>query len=124
MDLSKETEKLLILKLLGLESPTPTQKEISPMIGKICMIRTYSAGVHFGKLVSKCGQNVVLENARRVHYWAKACSLSQLAMEGDKCPDKCRISLAVTEIELDQAIEVIPMTDAAYKNLSGVVWKS
>ena len=95
----------------------------SRMIGKICMIRTYSAGVHFGKLVAKDGQNVVLENARRVHYWAAACSLSQLAMEGDKKPSECRISVPVDEIELDQVIEVIPMRPEAIDNLSSVVWR-
>jgi len=120
MNLSSETEKLLIMKLLGLEASVNTG---SPFIGKVCMVRTYSAGVHFGKLVSKDGQNVVLEDARRVHYWACACSLSQLAAEGDKKLDDCRISMPVKEIELDQAIEVIPMTDAAITNLTSAVWK-
>ena len=122
MNLSKETEQMLILKLLGL-SEHKEASFTSPMIGKTCMIRTYSAGVHFGELVSKNGQNVVLKNAHRVHYWASACSLSQLSMEGDKKPNDCRISMAVKEIELDQVIEVMPMTDAAYKNLTSVLWK-
>jgi hypothetical protein len=99
------------------------EKQSSPMVGKICMIRTYSSGVHFGEVVSKNGQNVVLKSARRVHYWAAACSLSQLAMEGDKKTNHCRISMAVNEIELDQVIEVIPMTKEAIENLSSVVWK-
>ena len=37
-------------------------------IGKHCMIRTYSAGVHFGTLVEKDGKEVVLANAFRVFY--------------------------------------------------------
>lgn len=116
--------KELIKEILKEElTQKPATTHQSPMIGKICMIRTYSAGVHFGELVSKNGQNVVLKNARRVHYWAAACSLSQLAMEGDKKPNDCRISMPVDTIELDQVIEVIPMTDEAYKNLSSVVWK-
>ena len=121
MNLSEKTKELLLLKLLGLEEETTTQQ--SPMIGKICMIRTYSAGVHFGEVVSKNGQNVVLKNARRIHYWACACSLSQLAMEGDKKLDECRIAMPVDEIELDQVIEVTPMTENAIKNLTSVVWK-
>ena len=124
MNLSKETEQLLIIKLLGLEdSQLDTIKESSTMLGKICMIRTYSAGVHFGKLVSKHNQNVVLSDARRVHYWASACSLSQLAMEGDKDIENARISMAVNEIELDQVIEVIPMSEDAISNLKSNLWK-
>ena len=57
----------LIFKLL--ESESNNLEQSSPMIGKICMVRTYSAGVHFGKVVSKHNQNVVLENARRVCYY-------------------------------------------------------
>lgn len=124
MNLSKETEQLLIMKLLGLEAKTENTAPQSPMVGKVCMIRTYSAGVHFGEVVSKNGQNVVLKNARRVWYWASACSLSQLAMEGDKKPKDCKISMEVNEIELDQAIEVIPMTSEAIENFKGIApWK-
>ena len=121
MKLSKETEQLLIMKLLELE-PSET-RSTSPMIGKKVMVRTYSAGVHFGTLVSKSGQNAVLENAHRVYYWSSACSLSQLAMEGDKDIEKSKISMAVTQIELDRVIEVISMTDSVFNQLTSKIWK-
>ena len=54
------------------------------MVGKTCMFRTYSAGVHFGVLAEKQGQTCLVKNAQRVFYWTEACSLSQLAMEGSK----------------------------------------
>ena len=92
-------------------------------VGKICMIRTYSAGVHFGTVVSKNLQNVVLHNAHRVHYWKEACSLSQLAMEGSKDIGNSRISMAVTEIELDRCIEVIPLAPGVFQNLTSKLWK-
>ena len=41
------------------------------------IVRTYSAGVFAGTLVSRNGKEVVLENARRLWYWAGAASLSQ-----------------------------------------------
>ena len=46
------------------------------MIGKTCMFRTYSAGVHFGELAKKSGQTCLVKNAQRVFYWTEACSLS------------------------------------------------
>ena len=93
--------KNLIIETLKELKELKESREKSPMVGKICMIRAHSSGVHFGKLVSKKKQNVILENARRVHYWAAACSLSQLAMEGDKKIDECRISMPVDLIEIE-----------------------
>ena len=36
------------------------------IIGKICMVRTYSAGVFLGEVVSRTGKEVYLKNARRI----------------------------------------------------------
>jgi len=95
----------------------------SGFIGKVCMFRTYSAGVHFGELVEKDGRECLVKNAKRVFYWSHACSLSQLAIEGSKKVEDCKISMAVPEILLTEVIEIIPMPEAAIKNLSEVVWK-
>ena len=51
------------------------------MIGRVCMVRTYSAGVFLGTLKSREGKEVVLKDARRMWYWDGAASLSQLATE-------------------------------------------
>jgi len=51
------------------------------------LVRTYSAGVFAGELVSRKGQEVVLKDARRIWYWAGAATLSELAMRGTSKPD-------------------------------------
>lgn len=90
----------------------------------IVMIRTYSAGVHFGKLISRNGKEVELQNAYRVFYWSNACSLSQLAIEGTGAKNKDnKVAMAVPSIILTEAIEIIPMTELAYKNLTEIIWK-
>jgi hypothetical protein len=38
----------------------------SPFVGRYVIIRTYSAGVHAGELVSQDGDIVVLKGARRL----------------------------------------------------------
>ncbi len=91
------------------------------------LIRTYSAGVHFGYMSKRestlAGIEVTLLNARRVFYWEGAASLSQMAMEGVTMPDKCKISMPVNSIDLI-AIEIIPITEKAKNNLGGVaLWK-
>ena len=90
---------------------------------KYVIVRTYSAGVFAGYLVSKKGQEVVLKDARRIWYWDGASSLSQLAMEGTKKPENCKFPIAVNEISLTQAIEIINTTEQARKSIQGVkVW--
>ncbi|MDR1562299.1 MAG: hypothetical protein LBS54_04325 [Dysgonamonadaceae bacterium] len=94
---------------------------------KFYIIRTYSAGVWFGNIKSLKGTECVVINARRIHYWAGAASLSQLALEGVKRPKECRFAMTIIDQEgvyLPQTIEVLPCTDAAVENINAVpVWK-
>jgi hypothetical protein len=91
---------------------------------KYVIIRTYSAGVFAGYLESKDGLEVTLTNARRIWYWEGAASLSQMAMEGVKKPDKCKFPCHVDKIVL-QWIEIIDCTEKARKCLENVpVWEA
>lgn len=88
------------------------------------IVRTYSAGVFAGFLVSKKGQEVVLKHARRIWYWKGAASLSQLAQEGTSAPAECKFPVAVDQVELTQAIEILSVTQKAKKSIESVpVWK-
>lgn len=42
------------------------------------VVRTYSAGVHAGELVSQNGKEVTLKNARRIWYWRGANTLHEI----------------------------------------------
>ena len=113
------------IELNGVEYVRKDQIKNTPdVLQNIVMVRTYSAGVHFGELVKREGKEVHLKNAHRVFYWTNACSLSQLAMQGsqNKNTDN-KISMALSEIMLTEAIEIIPMTEEAFKNLTAVIWK-
>ena len=91
---------------------------------KYQIVRTYSAGVFAGYIESRMGQEVVMRNARRLWYWDGAASLSQLAMEGVKRPQKCKFPCEVDRVELLQVIEIIDCTEAARKSISEVpIWK-
>ncbi len=107
--------------LLGGDVSAP--EESHPDIGKKVLIRTYSAGVHFGELVYKKGNECRLKNARRIWYWDGAASLSQLAMEGTSKPSECKFPCAVDAITLEW-IEIIPCTYKAITSIEGVkVWE-
>lgn len=85
------------------------------MIGKDVIIRTYSAGVHFGTLAARDGKEVTLTNARRIWYWEGAFTLSAVAQSGVN--KKSKLSVEVPEILLTEAIEIIPCSEAASANL-------
>ena len=95
---------------------------------KNVMIRTYSAGVHFGTLIHKeytpAGIVVVLENARRIYKWRGANTLSCLSTAGSSDIEGCEITMPVAKIEL-VAIEIIDFAPDAYEQLNGCkFWKT
>lgn len=89
-------------------------------IGKKVIIRTYSAGVHFGTLKEKAGKEVLLINSRRLYqFWcAKSISLSGVAVYGIN-QSKSRICPTIEEPLWLEAIEIIPCTDIAIKSIEG-----
>lgn len=90
-------------------------------IGKEVIIRTYSAGVWFGVLKQKAGNEVILTKARRMYeWWAKeSISLSGVARHGIKQDD----SKICGELDLVwlEAIEIIPVTGNAAESIRTAV---
>ena len=82
-------------------------------MSKMVIVRTYSAGVFAGYLVSRKGQEVVLRDARRLWYWKGAASLSQLAIDGVKYPNECKFPAPVSRVTLLNTIEILAVTAAA-----------
>ena len=83
-----------------------------PMLGRRCLIRTYSAGVHIGDVVHIEGTEIHLMNALRLWKWeGGGLSLSAVAkngIKGGRLNETC-------EVYLTNAIEIIPTTPAAEK---------
>jgi hypothetical protein len=90
---------------------------LSTMVGKKCIIRTYSAGVWFGIVEQKSGNEVIVTNARRMWQWwaAESISLSGVAIYGINQKES-KIAPAVESVWLE-AIELIPCTDAAIQSI-------
>ena len=94
------------------------------LINRVCMVRTYSAGVFLGEVASKDGKEVHLKNARRMWYWDGAASLSQLATEGTSAPNKCKFPAEVPDVLLTEVVEIIPASEAAIASIAAVpVWR-
>lgn len=103
-----------IKELTALANNVPAVKSngTHPMLGKRCLVRTYSAGVHIGDVVYIDGIEVKLENSLRLWKWeGGGLSLSAVANNGIKGG---RLN-ATGEIYLTNAIEFIPTTKEAEK---------
>ena len=100
-------------------TPQPQQSGLNGMIGKKCIVRTYSAGVWFGEIVEKSGNEVIVKNARRMWRWwaAEGISLSAVALHGIKHAES-KIVEAVPSLWLE-AIELIPASDKAIASIEG-----
>ncbi len=86
-----------------------------PMLGKRCLVRTYSAGIHIGDVVFVNGMEVKLENALRLWKWeGGGLSLSAVANNGIV---KGRLN-KTGEVYLTNAIEFIPTTKEAEKTFA------
>lgn len=94
------------------------------IIGKFCVIRTYSAGVHTGVVenVSADGKIVTLRDARRIWRWRGANTLNEIALRGVHLTEHTRISEPVNRLTVTECIEIIPTTDEARSNLEMSRW--
>ena len=97
----------------------PQQPGLNNMIGKKCVVRTYSAGVWFGEVAEKSGNEVIVKNARRMWKWwaEEGISLSSVALHGVK-RDQSKIVESVPAVWLE-AIELIPASDKAIASIEG-----
>ena len=89
------------------------------IIGKKCIIRTYSAGVWFGEIVRKESNEVIVAKAQRLWKWKtkRGISLSSIANHGINCAES-RIAEPVKEVWLE-AIEIIPASHDAIESIEG-----
>ena len=121
-----ETIMIDEVKYVKADSLGAVSQELDGM--KYCVIRSYAAGVFVGYVKEQKadvnGVNVTLINSRRIWYWSGACSLSQIAMEGSKSINDCKIALVVPIQFIANVIEIIPMTEKAKNNIEGAsIWK-
>ena len=87
---------------------------------KAVIVRTYSAGVHFGYLVHRDGKEVTLERSRRIWRWYGAWTLNEIATAGLDIKQS-KIGAPVN-IVLTEAIEIIDCTPTAVESLEKAKW--
>ena len=94
------------------------------MENKFYIVRADRAGVFFGKIKERAQGEVTMTDVRKIWYWDGACAVEQLAIDGTKKPNECKLTVMVPEMIIANPIQIIPCTDKAVKSLSGVkVWE-
>lgn len=90
-------------------------------IGKKVLVRAYEAGVYFGTLTEKNGNEVTLQNVRNIWRWEGASCLSQIANDGIK---DGKVSPVVKEMCILNVCQIMPLSDKAVDNLENQkIWE-
>ena len=88
------------------------------------IVRGNNSGVFFGNIASRNGQEVLMNNVRRLWYWDGASSISQLAKDGTCKPNNCKFTVTLDEILILDAIEIDKCSEKAIKSILEVSeWK-
>lgn len=88
------------------------------------VVRCAQAGVFFGQIKERNGDEVTMTNVRKLWYWDGACAVEQLAVDGTKKPGDCKFTVMVSEMVLTGVIQILECTDKAAESLAAVrEWK-
>lgn len=90
----------------------------SHLIGKHVIVRTYSAGVHFGIFDSREDLVVKLKKTKRIWRWSDAFTLSEIVKNG--LGKDSKISEEIEENILTQAIEVMACTSKCVESIEKI----
>lgn len=92
--------------------------------GKKVILRADKAGVFFGTLNKREGNDVQLLNCRKLYFWSGANAVEQIALEGVKNPENCKFTVIVDEMTITNPTQIIPCTEMAIKNIENTpIWK-
>jgi hypothetical protein len=86
------------------------------MVGKKAIIRTYSAGVWFGTVAEKAGDEIILKDAIRMNYFKTVSGISLSSIANNGVHRESRLAEPVESIWL-QPIEIIPCTEKSIKSI-------
>jgi hypothetical protein len=99
------------------QAPEKKPSITEDFIGKMCVVRTYSAGVYVGIVRQIEGQEALMENARIVYRWEGAFTLLEMATNGITGG---KISKPVAKIYLPQIINTIIMSEKAISSFNNI----
>lgn len=97
--------------------------EKSNLIGKYCIVRSNLAGVFFGILTNKEGDELTLSKARKFYYFSGANTVEDLAHQGALNVSKCKLTVEIEEIVISKFEQLLPCTKEAIEQIKSIpIW--
>jgi len=94
------------------------------LIGKHVIVRSNLAGVFFGILTAKEGDEITLSKARKFYYFSGANTVEDLATQGALNINNCKLTVEVEQIVISKFEQILPCTKNAIKQNNSIpVWK-
>lgn len=84
------------------------------------IVRCDRAGVFYGEIVKREGNDVVMANVRKLWFWSGANSVEDLAMAGVRRPNECKFTIYVPSMTVMNPVQILPSTDKAAASIEGV----
>lgn len=89
------------------------------------IVRCDRAGVFFGCIKKREGNEITMTGVRKLWYWDGACAVEELAVKGTKKPGNCKFTVKVDEMVVLNPVQIIACTDKAVQSLEAVnEWKA
>lgn len=107
-----------IAALVGVASPKAPKATLAP---RKVVVRSYGAGVFFGTLVAKRGNEVELTGCRRIWNWRGANTLSEIALTGITAKGS-RVAKPTPRHTILDVVEIIDAQPAAVDVLEAAEW--
>jgi ferredoxin-fold anticodon binding domain-containing protein len=99
-----------IKEITSLNLFAESKNKAHPFVGKYCIARCYSAGVHAGYVSEVDGDKAILTNSRRLHSW-KGTGVALSGVANGELLSGQRVDTINPEIYLTGVIELIPCTE-------------
>lgn len=95
----------------------------STLIGKHVIVRSNLAGVFFGILINKEGDELTLSNARKFYYFSGANTVEDLASQGALNKENCKLTVEIEEIVISKFEQILPCTTKAISQIKTIpIW--
>ena len=99
------------------------QQTNSTLLNKYVIVRSNLAGVFFGILINKDGDELTLKNARKFYYFSGANTVEDLATQGALNIEKCKLTVEVEEIVISKFEQILPCTKNAINQIKTIpIW--
>lgn len=79
------------------------------------IVRADKAGVFFGKIRERKGDEVTMTDVRKIWEWQGACAVEQISADG--VSEKSKLTVTVKEMTIIGVCQIIPCTEKATENL-------